>query len=339
MNELTVIESDTLALVGQIANGVAAKSIFVDYRDRKAPNTVKRQDGDLSLFARYLAQVGVMAGDLATDPSAWEGITWGLVAGFVQWQLKQGYAVGSVNVRLSTIKTYSKLAMQAGALDPAAYVQIRAVSGYGQTEGKRINERREQAGIETRTGTKKSEPIELSQEQVKALKAQTGDTPQGRRDALLMCLLLDHGLRVSEIIALQVEGLDLERGEMTFYRKKTDKIQTHKLTPDSLKAATAYLAQDAPDAGLLLRSSRKGGQLTTAGMTRQAVSRRVKALGRRIGVEGLSAHDCRHTWATLAARNGTPIDRLQDAGGWSSPAMPLRYVQAAAIANEGVLLE
>ncbi|MBC8492724.1 MAG: site-specific integrase, partial [Chloroflexi bacterium] len=51
-----------------------------------------------------------------------------------------------------------------------------------------------------------------------------------------------------------------------------------------------------------------------------------------------SAHDCRHYWATQAARSGTPIDRLQDAGGWSSPAMPLRYVEAAKIANEGVRL-
>jgi integrase len=50
---------------------------------------------------------------------------------------------------------------------------------------------------------------------------------------------------------------------------------------------------------------------------------------------GLGTYDLRQTWATRAARNGTPIDRLQDAGGWNSPAMPLRYVEAAKIANEG----
>ena len=48
--------------------------------------------------------------------------------------------------------------------------------------------------------------------------------------------------------------------------------------------------------------------------------------------------DSRHYWATQAARNGTLIDRLQDAGGWASPAMPWRYVEAAKIANEGVRL-
>jgi len=64
----------------------------------------------------------------------------------------------------------------------------------------------------------------------------------------------------------------------------------------------------------------------------------VRTLGLAISVHGLSARDCRHHWATQAARNGTPIDRLQDAGGWASPAMPLRYVEAARIANEGVRL-
>ena len=73
-------------------------------------------------------------------------------------------------------------------------------------------------------------------------------------------------------------------------------------------------------------------------MTERAKTARVRTLRLANGVHGLSAHDCRHHWATEAARSGTPIGRLQDAGGWASPAMPLRYVEAARIANEGVLL-
>jgi integrase len=37
-------------------------------------------------------------------------------------------------------------------------------------------------------------------------------------------------------------------------------------------------------------------------------------------------------------RGKTDIKSLQDAGGWTSPAMPLRYVESAAIADEGVTL-
>lgn len=96
---------------------------------------------------------------------------------------------------------------------------------------------------------------------------------------------------------------------------------------------------DALAIGPLLRGSRKDGRLHDAGMSKRAITARVRTLGEAVEVEGLSAHDFRHYWATQAARNGTPVDRLQDAGGWSSPAMPLRYVKAAEIANEGVLLE
>jgi integrase len=115
-------------------------------------------------------------------------------------------------------------------------------------------------------------------------------------------------------------------------------VQTHRLTADSLRAAHAYFEQDAPTLGPLLRGSRKDRRLHEAGMSERAITARVKYLGKVIGIEGLSAHDCRHNWATVAARNGTPIDRLQDAGGWSSPSMPLRYVERAKVANEGVML-
>ena len=57
-------------------------------------------------------------------------------------------------------------------------------------------------------------------------------------------------------------------------------------------------------------------------------------LGRKAGIEGLSAHDARHSWVTYEARKGTAMDRLMDAGGWSSPATRLRYMEIAHIANE-----
>jgi transposase len=65
-------------------------------------------------------------------------------------------------------------------------------------------------------------------------------------------------------------------------------------------------------------------------MSERAVFKRVAYLGRKVGAEGLSPHDLRHHWATRAARNGTPAERLKDAGGWTSIATADRYVQDAA---------
>jgi integrase len=278
------------------------------------------------------------AEDLAQYPQAWPGITWEIVDGFVKWLLLQGFAIGTIKVRLSTVKTYARLAAEAGAISTQGLAMIRGVKALGPAEGKRVDKIRKSAGLPTRVGDKKAKPVALSKEQVAALKDQP-DTPQGRRDALMVGLMLDLGLRVGEVASLNVEDVDLQSAELAFYRPNLERVQRHRLW-DELHGVTAgYMEQDALAAGPLLRASNKDGTLTHAGMTVRAITKRVRALGQEMGIEDLSAQDLRHTWATWAARSGTPFDRLQDAGGWSSPEMPLRYVEGAAIANEGVRLD
>lgn len=362
MNDLVPVRPGVLSLAGQVANQVAARHVFEDYQERKAANTLRRQLGDLALFAEYLSLALAAAGAvgsptgaaLARDPQAWQGITWGLVAGFPRWLLANGYAVGSVNVRLSTVKTYAKLAMLAGELPSAEYTAIRAVTGYSRKDAKHVNAGRVAQGIATRRSirarqfTKSGQPVRagkkagaigIDPEQAKALKA-CPDTPQGRRDRLLMCLLLDHGLRAGEVAILTVDNFTLtpKGGKMTFYRPKVDKVQIHRLTADTLAALRAYLASDAPALGLLLRGSRKGAGLALAGFTERSITRRVYVLGLAVGLAELSAHDCRHYWATQATRSGTDAFSLLEAGGWTSLATVQRYVEATKIANQGVTL-
>jgi len=326
-------EGNNLAELGQIANHFAGQAAFVDYRERKAENTIRRQDADLARFADYLKSTGAEVGDLSNDPDAWKDITWGLVAGFMRWQLNQGYAVSSANVRLSTVKTYAKLALKAGAIDAETYALIKAVEGYSRQESNRIDDHRQAAGLETRKSStdhgKKAEPVSLTREQAAALKDQP-DTPQGRRDGLLMCLLIDHGLRVSEVAGLQVENFDLNDGMMTFYRPKVDKVQIHELSGDTWRAASAYINLDLPRGrGPLLMGSVKGGELTGV-MSSRAINKRVRALGNELEIDGLSPHDCRHYAATKLAKEKT-MRELMDIFGWTSPAMAIRYIEEAKV--------
>lgn len=346
---LTVTDESQLATehaAGQAFNQAAAAGAFADYTERKADNTVKRQLADLALFAQFLATVGIIrtADQFQQTAESWRGITWGLIEGFKRWMLQNGYAVRSVNVRLSTVKTYAKLAFKAGVIGHEEHAAIRAVSGYANKEAKNVDEKREAAGQATRIerpGAKKAEAVSIPLNTVKALKTPANATPQARRDALLMCLLLDHGLRCGEVARLTVGNLDLKTGELKFYRPKVNKEQTHRLSADTRRAAESYLTQDAPllaDAPLL-RESRKDGSLTGDSMSERAITKRVNALGKKHDLPKLSAHDCRHSWATRAARQKTDPFSLQEAGGWNSLAMPRRYVEAARIANEGVKLE
>jgi len=239
-----------------------------------------------------------------------------------------------VNLRLSTVKTYAKLATQAGTLDPLALALIKTVSGFRRKEALRIDTQREV----TRVGAKKVQAVSITPEQARLLKTHPNST-QGRWDTLLMCLLPDHGRRGGEVVILTVDNFDLGAGVLRFYRPKVDKLQCHRLTPDTLNAAKAYLWVDTPSWGYIWRGSRRGKKdLTDDPMSVRTLSERVRTLGKQIGIIGLSAHDFRHFWATIAVRNGTQLDRLQEAGGWAGLAMPIRYIHAEEIANIGVKL-
>jgi integrase len=339
-----------LVAIGRAADASAARSVFVDYLARKSANTVRAQAAALARFASFLEAVGEQVdqpigrplalfaqavADFPTgalpDVEAWHGVSWGLIEGFRNWMVGEGDAMASINARLSTIKTYAQLALKAGIIEAEAFALIMTVKGYSVKECRRLDEHRGSS----RRGAKKAIHVHLDNRQARQLKTQP-DTPQGRRDALLMCLLLDHGLRVGEVARLQIADADLDAGEMRFYRPKVDKVQTHKLTADTLRALLSWVdSGDAPEQGALLRGSRKGGGLTTPGMSERAITERVRVLGETVGVQGLSAHDCRHYWATYWA-DKVDVLRLQEAGGWSSLAMPRRYVEERAIANEGM---
>jgi len=340
-HELATTGTASLATIGQAANDAASEGVFTEYQTRKSKNTLRSQAVSLGAFAGFLATVGVYvdAGALATQPTSWGGVTWGLVEGFRNAMVRDGYAVATVNARLSAVKTYAKLAAKAGVLDRQELAMLSTVDGYSRKDAVRLDGHRKDAGIPTRVGDKKPAATPLSAQQADDLKRQP-DTPQGRRDRVIVSMLLDLGLRVGELAALTVDAVDVGAGELYFYRPKVDLWQRHTLAVNGLLATVkAYIEQDAPSEGPLLRSSVKGGNLSKAGMSERAITCRVRVLGESLGVDDLSAHDLRHSWATRAAQHDTPAHSLTQAGGWSSYATAGRYIANARIANAGVRFE
>lgn len=335
-DQVTLSDVDAMLRAGQIANDYAASTVFSDYHIRRSDNTLRRQLGDLRLFSQFLNYAGLRINGetMQVSPDAWRGMTWGIIEGFKRWMLSEGYAVGSINVRLSTIKTYARLAVKAGAISPEEGLRIKGVNGFSHQEKRKVDQKREVK----RVGDKKAQPVRIEDEGYRKLIADQPETPQGRRDTLMLCLLLEHGLRVGEVADLTVDDIDLNRGVLRFFREKVGKQQTHILTENTYRAALLYLETDgAPGGGCLLRASYRGGQLAPSGMTKRGINKRIRLLGQRAGIDGMSPHDCRHFWATRAARSGTDTFALQEAGGWNSLAMPRRYVEESSVANQGVL--
>lgn len=309
-------------------NSEEGRAIFQAYKIQVADNTLERQAFDLALFERFLNEHHVNAVDLFNSPQAWRDVTWKAVQAFLMWMLSQGYAIGSVNVRLATIKRYASLAYQASVIDAEALNLIRTVRGYRNAHN--VDKRR----TVTRIGAKKAQSVSLSKTQRRALKRRVNFTPQGACYTLLMCLLLDHGMRVSEVVDLEWDCINFESQTITFYRKKVNRTDTHKLTQNTYYAALDY-RPFIIEGEKLIRPSRRGGKLVDrGGITRSAAEQIVKKLGAAIGIPNLSPHDCRHSWAT-EYKNKHDVFQLRDAGGWSSLMMPNRYVDRGKVSHDG----
>jgi len=323
---------------GQAANKAAARQTFARHIEGKAKNTERRKRADLDLFEKFLQSVNIPARGMFDNPQAWQGVTWGIVEAFKTWQLQEGYAIASINGRLSTVRTYAELATQAGVISADELRMIQTVKGFANKEKPHIDQRRKAEEMNIRKGYKKAKSIIVPEDVVIQLTTPQNNTEQAKRDALVMCLLFHHGLRISEVAILNRQAFDLKAGTITFYRPKVDLTQTHVMTPETRKAAAEYL-KHAPVAGIIWRKTCKGtgklsSQMSETSVVR-ALSKRVEYLGKRFGIEGLSPHDARHTDATHEANNDTPINRIMNKFGWKSAAMAMRYIEAASISNEG----
>jgi len=336
-NLITQNNSSSLSLFVSQADQAAEDHVFSDFVTRKSKNTQRTHAAAIKLFASFIADyTGDPAPLLHQRPDAWAWVSFGVVQAFVLNLLNQGYAINSINQRLSTIKTYAGLAHQTGHIDTAGYMRIKAVSGFTRREGRERDRQRPK----TRIGHKKATTTEITADQAKAFKTLPDEyTAVQARDCLLFCLLLELGLRVSEVAILQLSAVDMDKGLIRLYRPKVDKTQTHQLHRLTILAMNAYLPErdHLNEPGLIL-ASHNGGVLVNRAMSINGIFKRVRSLGEGVGLSTLSPHDCRHSWATAASAGNTTLKVLKDAGGWSSLVMPERYTRSAEIANEGVVL-
>ena len=335
---------DDLARAGLAADHASRSDTFAEYHAAQSDNTRAAQRDALMCFSTYLAAAGIKreAEDLYQDADAWRGMSAGLLKGFRTWLLEQGFAIGTLNHRLSILRQYCRLAHTAGTLPDEALDLVLAVKGYGGKTGRNLDSDRARRSVPTRKSTKKAAPTAVSKAQALRLKTETTRPARPRRrkhdallearDALLMGLFIEHAFRVSEVVGLDIENVDLEQGLVTIYREKTDETQTHQLKKHTLLAASRYLAECGASRGPLFLGyqSRR--------ITRYGLYDRVRVLGQQVGLSALSPHDLRHYWTYDALGNATPVDRVQSGGNWKSPAMVLKYAWRTGIANEGVII-
>ncbi len=135
-------------------------------------------------------------------------------------------------------------------------------------------------------------------------------TPLGLRDRAMLELLYASGLRVSEVVGLPWDAIDLEAGIL----RVTGKGGKQRLVPFGRSASrwvSRYLesarpALDRKRSAHLFLSARAGP------MTRQRFWQLIEGYGRKAGIAGrLTPHSLRHSFATHLLDHGADLRALQ----------------------------
>ncbi len=239
-------------------------------------NTLSAYRSDLNLFAQYLDALSLNEAG-ASD-----------IQRYLAHLLSQSSKATSVARFLSTLRRYYRYQIRGGQLvvDPSAHIR-------SPKQGRKL-------------------PSSLSESQVEALLAAPDSTKSlGLRDRAMLELLYATGLRVSELVQLQLLELNLPVGLVRIVGKG-NKERLVPLGEQALDWIGRYLNEARPD---ILKQQRSDAVFITArggAMTRQAFWHLIKkyALIADI-VQPLSPHTLRHAFATHLLNHGADLRSVQ----------------------------
>lgn len=178
--------------------------------------------------------------------------------------------------------------------------------------------------------TKRKQVSFLTQEETERIMATVGSkTAQDLRDKAILELLYSSGLRVSELVGLNRDHINLNRGEF-MVRGKGQKDRPVFISPEATECLVAYLETRTDDAKpLFIRySGAKTGDSDGESfrLTPRSVQRIVSFYAKLAGItKQVSPHTLRHSFATDLLMNGADIRSVQSMLGHSNIATTQVY--------------
>lgn len=259
---------------------------FIDYLHnvkRTSNNTELSYRRDLSKMASFLSVRGVRAFDEVTEEQ---------LNSYITLLQADGFAAATVSRSIASIKAFFQYLLKEGksASNPA-----------NQLKSPKIE---------------KKIPETLSPEEVvRLLEQPKGRNPKEIRDRAMLELLYATGIRVSELIHLKVSDVNLTDGYIMC--RDVNKARVIPIGAKAKSAMKAYLA-DARSAMINTQEEQVlfvncSGQP----MSRQGFWKLIKSYARKAGIEDITPHTLRHSFAVHLVENGADLRAVQEMLGHS----------------------
>jgi integrase/recombinase XerC len=264
---------------------------------RLSPETIRAYSSDLGQFGQFLRDEhcnGVAPGPRGIDSLA--------VRGFVAHQMRSGLSKTSVARKLSAVRSFLRHALRDGRVD------VNTADG-----------------IPTPRAAKPLPRTLTVDEAFALLEAIGGDDTASMRDRAMLELLYAAGLRVSELVGLDLSDVDLTGGLV----RAMGKGNKERLVPFGGQAEKALrtwlsgsgrLRERGGDADALFLNLR-GGRLTDRSV-RRILNNRLREASIHAKI---SPHDLRHSFATHMLGSGADLRAIQELLGHASLSTTQRY--------------
>jgi integrase len=169
----------------------------------------------------------------------------------------------------------------------------------------------------------------LTREQAKELLAVPDrSTLKGKRDYVILALLVGCALRRNELAELDVETIQQREGRWVLadLEGKGRRIRTVAIPIWVKEGINAWMTAAGIEDGRLLRSVSKSGKINRETLSDWAVWSVVEQSSKQIGIEHFGAHDLRRTCAKLCRKNGGDLEQIKFLLGHSSIQTTERYL-------------
>ncbi len=262
-----------------------------------SPHTLSAYQSDLAQFAAWLGARGIArCADITPD----------FVSVYLASLHQSGLAPASLARKASTLTLWAQFLCREGhcAEDFAA-------------------------ALEHKRGTRQRLPTTLSLPEIlRLLDAPRADTPDGLRDRAMLESMYGSGLRVSELVQLQMREIDLRACLVRPFGKGAKEREVP-LSEESVLAVRAYLQSARPilmhgkPESLFLFVTRRG-----TAMSRAQFWNLIKGYAAQAQIaKNVTPHTLRHSFATHLLAGGADIRSIQEMLGHESVETTQRYTR------------